>query len=53
MYDEKCLELAEHFLPEVASRRLKAELAQEIQNAIEDWMTAEAARLAAALGRPV
>ena len=36
-YDEKCLELANHFLPECKTEDAK-ELAQWIQDAIEDWL---------------
>jgi len=43
-YDPACEELANHFLG-AASDRLKRELAQEIQRAVEDWMEAEADRL--------
>lgn len=38
-YDPKCSELAEHFLDEMPhSDKQVAELAQEIQDAIEDWL---------------
>ncbi len=38
-YDTKSYELAEHFLPDGASKELKHELAQEIQRACEDFLT--------------
>lgn len=50
-YDPKCRETAEHFLPSTASERLKAELAQHIQDAVEDWLVSERDRLAASTGR--
>jgi hypothetical protein len=40
-FDPKCFELAEHFLPSMASERLKNGLAQAVQTAVEDWMEAE------------
>jgi hypothetical protein len=45
-HDPRCHELAEYFLPTAASALLKAELAQHIQDAVEDWLTAERDRLA-------
>lgn len=44
-FDEKCYELAEHFLPSMASERLKAALAQTVQDAVEDYMVGEAVNL--------
>jgi vacuolar-type H+-ATPase subunit E/Vma4 len=44
-YDPQCWELAQHFLPDGATVRLKNELAQAIQDAIEDWLTEERDRL--------
>jgi hypothetical protein len=44
-HDPKCRELAEHFLPTTTTDRLKAELAQHIQDAVEDWLRGEAERL--------
>jgi hypothetical protein len=38
MFDPACLELAKHFLSTQASDALKHELAQHIQDAIEDWL---------------
>jgi hypothetical protein len=35
-YDEKCLELAEHFLPDPEGKQ-REQLAQHIQDSIEDW----------------
>jgi hypothetical protein len=40
MYDAKCLELAEHFLPKDASEAHKNGLAQFIQDNIEDYLAA-------------
>lgn len=37
LFDPKCLELAEHFLPAVATQQVKNELAQAIQDAVEDF----------------
>lgn len=45
MHDPKCRELAEYFLPSDVSERLKAELAQAVQDAVENWIAEEAARL--------
>jgi hypothetical protein len=50
-HDPKCRELAEYFLPSEASERLKAQLAQAIQDAVEEWALAEKAELEAALAR--
>jgi hypothetical protein len=50
-FDRKCFELAEYFVPAPASPRLRHELAQHIQDAVEDWLNAERDRLAAALGQ--
>lgn len=36
-YDEKCYELAEHFLPNPEKGQLE-NLAQHIQYSIEDWL---------------
>lgn len=57
MYDPACERLAYHFLPEqwFPSRdRVAAELAQAIQNAIEDWLADRVTQLEAevALQRP-
>lgn len=49
MFDTKCLELAEHFLPDQASPRLKTALAQHIQDEVEDWLETEANEIAATL----
>jgi len=38
MFDPKCFELADYFLPSQATERLKSELAQHIQDAVEDWL---------------
>lgn len=39
-YDSRCFDLAEHFLQDVnkPTEFEKADLAQVIQNAIDDWM---------------
>lgn len=37
MFDSKCQELADHFLPESASDASRDQLAQAIQDAIELW----------------
>ena len=42
-FDPKCLEVAEHFLPESASVSLKWTLAQHIQDAVENWISENAA----------
>jgi hypothetical protein len=36
-FDTKCLELAEHFLPATASKEFKDDMAQAIQDAVENW----------------
>jgi hypothetical protein len=36
-FDPACLQLAEHFLPSNASHSLKWDLAQTIQDAVEDY----------------
>jgi len=41
LYDTKCFELAEHFMPEDAPMALKDRLAQHIQQQIEEWLQAE------------
>lgn len=46
-YDPECLMLAERFLPSDVSERLAHELAQHIQDAIEDWLLSERDKLAA------
>ena len=51
-YDSACYTLAEHFLPAIASERLKAALAQAVQSCVEDWLTFECSRLATELGVP-
>jgi hypothetical protein len=41
-YDWRCLDLAEAFLQDEPALRARAiELAQEIQQTIEDWITSE------------
>lgn len=39
MFDPKCYELAEHFLPDDASEARKNELAQDIQGHVELMLT--------------
>jgi len=48
-YDPDCYVLACHFLPNLATERLKATLAQAIQNAVEEWLLTEGERLIAEL----
>lgn len=38
LYDPKCYELAEYFLPDGADERLKNSLAYEIQCSVEEWI---------------
>jgi hypothetical protein len=40
MYDPKCEDLAEHFLGERAPAKHREDLAQAIQDCIEDWINA-------------
>jgi hypothetical protein len=40
-FDPKCYELAEHFMPPEAPKRVINELAQAIQDAVEDHITGE------------
>lgn len=49
-HDPACRELADYFLG-AASERLKTELAQHIQDAVESWMEGERDRLQAEVGR--
>lgn len=52
-FDPKCYELAEYFLPSgLPSGRLLDELAQHIQDAVEDWLNGERDRPATALSKP-
>jgi hypothetical protein len=44
-YDPKCDELARHFLPDGAPESVAHELAQFIQNQIEDWLEYEFSKL--------
>jgi hypothetical protein len=37
-FDSKCLDLAEHFLPSHATQECKNELAQSIQDTVENFM---------------
>lgn len=41
-YDPACITLAEHFLPTTAPDRLKSELAQAVQDCVENWLESEA-----------
>jgi len=38
-FDPDCFDLAEQFLPNDAAKRVKNELAQHIQDAIEDFLS--------------
>jgi hypothetical protein len=40
-YDQKCYELAEHFLDDSASVKRVSDLAQHIQDCIEGWLEYE------------
>ena len=51
-FDPACLTLAEHFLPSAASDGLKWELAQAIQNAVEEFCEMEADGLNPKAWRP-
>lgn len=42
-YDPECRKLAEHFLPSMASERLKDKMAQHIQDCVEGWLQMEMA----------
>ena len=44
--DPKSRELAEHFLPSTVREELKRELAQVIQDAVEDWIEYKRHRVA-------
>lgn len=50
-YDPKCQEVSEYFLPTGVSDRLKTELAQHIQDSIEDWLEGERDRIEVELVR--
>ncbi len=52
MFDPKCLELAEYFLPAGISERAKAGMAQAIQDAVEDYAVGEVVNLTHALQQP-
>ncbi len=52
LHDPACYDLARHFLGGLASERLASELAQHIQDAVEDWIASEAERIKAELERP-
>ena len=49
-HDPKCYELAEYFLPAGVSEKLKSDLAETIQEAVEDWLRSERDRLLGASG---
>lgn len=51
MYDQACGDLALHFLGD-SHEKLIEELAQHIQNEIENWIEYQAAERAKALGVP-
>ena len=38
MSDPKCLELAEYFLPDDADKKTKDDLAQVVQEAVDDFL---------------
>jgi hypothetical protein len=40
-FDPKCLELAQHFLPEDADEDTQRRMASEIQGAVEDFLFIE------------
>lgn len=40
LHDPQCYDLAEYFLPAAATKKQKSELAQHIQDAVEDWLSA-------------
>ena len=44
-HDPECRRLAEHFLPWPTNERLISDLAQAIQDAVEDWIEAERDKL--------
>lgn len=47
-YDPKCYELAEYFMPsDPKLERLRSEMAQAIQDAVEDFLQGERERLSA------
>jgi len=48
-YDPDCYVLACHFLPDLATERLKVTLAQVIQNVVEEWLLTEGEVLIAEL----
>lgn len=48
-FDSKCLELAEHFLPVGAPQEMTKELAQVIQDTVEDWCEGEVDAINAAI----
>jgi hypothetical protein len=45
-YDPECEKLARYFLPSNTSERLVREMAQAIQNAVEEYIAEEGGRLA-------
>jgi hypothetical protein len=49
MFDPKCLDLANHFLPSTARDQLKHQLAQSIQDAVEDYLVGLGVTISAAL----
>jgi hypothetical protein len=54
MFDPKCHELADHFLPESVGERFRDELAQAIQDAVEMWFQSlEGSANVAASGRSI
>jgi hypothetical protein len=49
-YDGACETLARHFLPDNIPDRMPRELAQVIQDCVENWLEAERDRLRASIG---
>ncbi len=49
-FDPKCFELAEHFLPDKIREQTKEELAEHIQNSIEEWLEDTMTQLKIELG---
>jgi hypothetical protein len=50
-YDPKCHELAVYFLGDLASVRLTTELAQAVQDCVEDWLESERDQIVAVAPR--
>lgn len=55
-FDPECFKLAQYFIGELGSThhpRLAAELAQVIQDAVEDWLRSETQRMTSEKDRPL